>query len=57
MAISAVLTQILLPSKRGGRVPVAELLMIGYGARRNQGAAPHGLGTPGNPPVIEDHHP
>jgi twitching motility protein PilT len=35
MAISAVLTQILLPSKRGGRVPVAELLMIGYGARQH----------------------
>jgi len=35
MAISAVLTQVLLPSKRGGRVPVAELLMIGYGARQH----------------------
>jgi len=35
MAISAVLTQILLPSKRGGRVPVAELLMVGYGARQH----------------------
>ena len=35
MAISAVLTQILLPRKRGGRVPVAELLMIGYGARQH----------------------
>jgi twitching motility protein PilT len=35
MAISAVLTQILLPSKRGGRLPVAELLMIGYGARQH----------------------
>jgi twitching motility protein PilT len=35
MAISAALTQILLPSKRGGRVPVAELLMIGYGARQH----------------------
>jgi len=35
MAISAVLTQILLPSKHGGRVPVAELLMIGYGARQH----------------------
>jgi twitching motility protein PilT len=35
MALSAVLTQILLPSKRGGRVPVAELLMIGYGARQH----------------------
>jgi len=35
MAISAVLTQILLPSKRGGRLPVAELLIIGYGARQH----------------------
>jgi twitching motility protein PilT len=35
MAISAVLTQILLPSKRGGRLPVAELLMVGYGARQH----------------------
>src|SRR5258705_1511694 len=31
MALSAVLTQTLLPSKLGGRVPAAELLMIGYG--------------------------
>ena len=35
MALSAVLTQVLLPSKLGGRVPVAELLMIGYGARQH----------------------
>src|SRR5437763_4409557 len=35
MALSAVLTQVLLPSKPGGRVPVAELLMIGYGARQH----------------------
>jgi twitching motility protein PilT len=35
MAISAVLVQVLLPSKRGGRVPVAELLMVGYGARQH----------------------
>jgi twitching motility protein PilT len=35
MAISAVLTQVLLPSKRGGRVPVAELLVVGYGARQH----------------------
>jgi len=35
MALSAVLTQLLLPSKLGGRVPVAELLMIGYGARQH----------------------
>ena len=35
MALAAVLTQILLPSKNGGRVPVAELLMVGYGARHH----------------------
>jgi twitching motility protein PilT len=35
MALSAVLTQILLPNKKGGRVPAAELLMIGYGARQH----------------------
>lgn len=35
MAISAVLTQILLPSKTGERYPAAELLMIGYGARQH----------------------
>ncbi len=35
MALSAVLTQALLPSKHGGRVPVAELLIIGYGARQH----------------------
>jgi twitching motility protein PilT len=35
MALSGVLTQVLLPSKHGGRVPVAELLMIGYGARQH----------------------
>jgi twitching motility protein PilT len=35
MALAAVLTQILLPSKNGGRVPVAELLMMGYGARHH----------------------
>ncbi|PYX37643.1 MAG: type IV pili twitching motility protein PilT [Acidobacteria bacterium] len=35
MALSAVLTQVLLPSKHGGRVPVAELLMIGYGGRQH----------------------
>jgi twitching motility protein PilT len=34
-AISAVLTQVLLPSKRGGRVPVADLLVVGYGARQH----------------------
>ena len=33
MAVVAVFTQILLPSKSGGRVPAAELLMVGYGAK------------------------
>lgn len=33
MALAAVLTQSLLPSKKGGRVPAAELLIVGYGAR------------------------
>jgi twitching motility protein PilT len=35
MALAAVLTQILLPSKKGGRVPASELLMVGYGARQH----------------------
>jgi len=35
MALAAVLTQILLPSKHGGRLPVSELLMVGYGARHH----------------------
>jgi twitching motility protein PilT len=35
MALAAVLTQMLLPSKHGGRLPVAELLMVGYGARHH----------------------
>ncbi len=35
MALAAVLTQNLLPSRDGGRVPAAELLMIGYGARQH----------------------
>lgn len=34
MALGAVLTQTLLP-RAGGRVPAAELLMIGYGARQH----------------------
>jgi twitching motility protein PilT len=33
MAVAAVHTQILLPKKTGGRIPAAELLMVGYGAR------------------------
>lgn len=35
MALAAVLTQVLMPSKRGGRVPATELLMVGYGARQH----------------------
>jgi twitching motility protein PilT len=35
MALAAVHTQILLPSKSGARFPAAELLMVGYGARQH----------------------
>lgn len=35
LAISAILTQTLLPSRKGGRVPAVEMLMIGYGARQH----------------------
>lgn len=35
MALSAVLTQTLLPRIGGGLVPAAELLMVGYGARQH----------------------
>jgi len=35
MALSAVLTQTLLPRVGGGLVPAAELLMVGYGARQH----------------------
>ncbi|HEX5109318.1 MAG TPA: PilT/PilU family type 4a pilus ATPase [Vicinamibacterales bacterium] len=35
MALAAVLTQTLLPSRNGGLVPAAELLMVGYGARQH----------------------
>lgn len=35
MALAAVETQILLPSKAGGRVPAAEPLMVGYGAKQH----------------------
>jgi twitching motility protein PilT len=35
MAISAILTQTLLPSRKGGRVPALEMLLIGYGARQH----------------------
>jgi twitching motility protein PilT len=35
MCLAAVVTQVLLPSKRGGRCPASELLMVGYGARQH----------------------
>jgi twitching motility protein PilT len=35
MALAAAFTQILLPGTAGGRVPAAELLMVGYGARQH----------------------
>jgi len=35
MSLAAVMTQILLPRMGGGRIPAAELLMIGYGARQH----------------------
>jgi twitching motility protein PilT len=35
MALAAVLTQTLLSSRLGGRVPAAELLLVGYGARQH----------------------
>lgn len=35
MALAAVHTQILLPKKGGGRIPAAELLILGYGARHH----------------------
>ncbi len=35
MAVAAVLTQTLLPRVGGGRVPAAELLVVGYGARQH----------------------
>jgi twitching motility protein PilT len=35
MALAAILTQTLIPRKNGGRVPAAELLMIGYGGRQH----------------------
>jgi len=35
MALAAVMTQTLLPGVRPGRVPAAELLLIGYGARQH----------------------
>ena len=35
MALAAVLTQTLVPARTGGVIPVAELLMISYGARQH----------------------
>jgi twitching motility protein PilT len=35
MALAAMLTQTLIPRRTGGRVPAAELLMVGYGARQH----------------------
>jgi twitching motility protein PilT len=35
MGLAAVLVQTLLPRKGGGRVPAAELLVVGYGARQH----------------------
>jgi twitching motility protein PilT len=35
MALSAVMTQTLMPKTGGGRIVAAELLMVGYGARQH----------------------
>ena len=35
MALAAMLTQTLIPKRHGGRVPAAELLIVGYGARQH----------------------
>jgi twitching motility protein PilT len=35
MALAALLTQTLIPRRNGARVPAAELLMVGYGARQH----------------------
>jgi twitching motility protein PilT len=35
MALAAVMTQVLVPGASGGRIPAAELLMLGYGARQH----------------------
>jgi twitching motility protein PilT len=35
MAMAAILTQTLIPRRNGGRVPAAELLIVGYGARQH----------------------
>jgi Tfp pilus assembly pilus retraction ATPase PilT len=34
-ALSAVFVQTLLPARQGGRIPAAELLLVGYGARQH----------------------
>ncbi|HKT81111.1 MAG TPA: PilT/PilU family type 4a pilus ATPase [Vicinamibacterales bacterium] len=35
MALAAVMTQVLVPKPNGGRLPAAELLVLGYGARQH----------------------
>jgi twitching motility protein PilT len=35
MALAAVMTQVLVPKRGGGRVPAVELLIVGYGARQH----------------------
>jgi twitching motility protein PilT len=35
MALAAVMTQVLVPKIGGGRIPAAELLIVGYGARQH----------------------
>lgn len=35
MALAAVVVQVLLPHKNGGRIPAAELMMVGYGAQQH----------------------
>jgi twitching motility protein PilT len=35
MAVAAMLTQTLIPRRNGGRVPAAELLIVGYGGRQH----------------------
>ena len=35
MALAAILTQTLIPRRNGGRVPAAELLVVGYGGRQH----------------------
>jgi twitching motility protein PilT len=35
MALAAILTQTLIPRRNGGRIPAAELLIVGYGGRQH----------------------